>query len=147
MEARAKECEVELVCNLSADVPEFSFDPEGIHRAVLNIVTNAIDAVEGTPGGRVVVATHYVKEADELTVTVQDNGPGIPAAQLPLLFNLFESTKGSRGTGLGLAVSQKIIREHGGDLIVESTEGAGSTFRLVIARLDEDIAGSSKTLA
>ena len=147
MESRAKECEVELICNLAEDVPEFAFDPEGIHRAVLNIVTNAIDAVEGTPSGRVTVETSYAAETDELTVTVKDNGPGIPAAQLPLLFSIFESTKGSRGTGLGLAVSQKIIREHGGDLFVESTEGSGATFRLVIARLDEDVAGSSKTLA
>ena len=147
MEARAKECEVELICKLSEDVPEFMFDPEGIHRAVLNIVTNAIDAVEGTPGGRVLVETSYAADSDEMTVSVQDNGPGIPAAQLPLLFNIFESTKGSRGTGLGLAVSQKIIREHGGEMFVESTEGTGSTFRLVIARIEEDAAGSSKTLA
>lgn len=147
MESRAKECGVELVFKLSDDIPEFMFDPEGIHRAVLNIVTNAIDAVEGTSGGRVVVETSYVPDTDEMVVSVQDNGPGIPAAQLPLLFNIFESTKGSRGTGLGLAVSQKIIREHGGEMLVESTEGVGSTFRLVIARIEEDAAGASKTTA
>ena len=147
MELRAAECQVELVCNLAEEIPEFAFDPEGIHRAVLNIVTNAIEAVEGTPGGRVTVETSYAPETDELTVTVQDNGPGIPAAQLPMLFSIFESTKGSRGTGLGLAVSQKIIREHGGELLVESKEGAGATFRLVIARLDDESGGSSKTLA
>jgi signal transduction histidine kinase len=147
MESRAKECGVELVCNLDEGVPNFAFDPEGIHRAVLNIVTNAIDAVEGTSDSRVTIETSYAAEADELTVAVKDNGPGIPAAQLPLLFNIFESTKGSGGTGLGLAVSQKIIREHGGELIVESVEGAGATFRLVIARLEDEINGSSKTLA
>ncbi len=138
MEARAKECQIELISHLSGDVPESCFDPEGIHRAVLNLVTNAIDAVEGSTGGKVTVETGYDETADQLFVAVRDNGPGIPAAQLPMLFNIFESTKGSRGTGLGLAVSQKILREHGGDIQVESQEGQGSTFRLVLARLDED---------
>ncbi len=141
MEPRAAECQVELTCQLSDQVPESAFDPEGIHRAVLNIVTNAIEAVEGATGGRVTVETAYESESEELVVLVRDNGPGIPAAQQAMLFNIFESTKGSRGTGLGLAVSQKIIREHGGDIFVDSREGEGATFRLVLARLDED-AGS-----
>lgn len=105
---------------------------------MLNLVTNAIEAVEGATGGRVNVETEYDSQSDELVVLVRDNGPGIPAAQQAMLFNIFESTKGSHGTGLGLAVSQKIIREHGGDIFVESREGDGANFRLVLARLDED---------
>ena len=135
MVARAAECQVELVCQLSEQVPSSAFDSEGIHRAVLNIVTNAIEAVEGTTGGRVTIETSYDSQADELCVQVRDNGPGIPASQQAAVFNIFESTKGSRGTGLGLAVSQKIIREHGGDIFVESREGEGATFRLVLACL------------
>ncbi len=148
MDSRAKECQVELVCELSDTLPDCLFDPEGIHRAVLNIVTNGIDAADGTPGGRVTISSEFDSQADELSITVRDNGPGIAASQLPLLFNVFESTKGSRGTGLGLAVSQKIIREHGGDIFVESREGEGATFRLVIARMDDDpAAGDAKTMA
>ena len=138
MGPRAAECQVELTCQLSDQMPASAFDPEGIHRAVLNIVTNAIEAVEGVSGGQVTVKTSYDSQADELSVLVRDNGPGIPAAQQAMLFSIFESTKGSRGTGLGLAVSQKIIREHGGDIFVESCEGDGATFRLVVACLDED---------
>jgi signal transduction histidine kinase/pSer/pThr/pTyr-binding forkhead associated (FHA) protein len=138
MESRAADCQVELTCQLSDQVPDSAFDPEGIHRAILNIVTNAIDAVEGAVGGRVSVETGFEAQADELLVLVRDNGPGIPAAQQAMLFNIFESTKGSRGTGLGLAVSQKILREHGGDIFVDSQEGAGATFRLVLARLDDE---------
>ncbi len=138
MEPRAVECQVELTCQLSNQVPESAFDSEGIHRAVLNIVTNAIEAVEGATGGRVAIETGFDPTSDEMVVLVRDDGPGIPAAQQAMLFNLFESTKGSRGTGLGLAVSQKILREHGGDIFVESREGEGATFRLVLARLDED---------
>lgn len=137
-ESLAAEGQVELTCQLSDDLPESAFDPEGLHRAVLNIVTNAIEALDGIEGGKVTVATSFHPSSDEIVIAVSDNGPGIPAAQQAMLFNLFESTKGARGTGLGLAVSQKILREHGGDIFVESREGAGATFRLVLARLDEE---------
>ena len=63
-------------------------------------------------------------------VDIDDNGPGIPEEEMPRLFNLFASTKGARGTGLGLAVSRKIIGEHGGEIQVENRPGAGCRFRL-----------------
>jgi two-component system NtrC family sensor kinase len=97
---------------------------------VLNIVTNALDAVEGREGGAVRVATGYVPETAMVAVVVADNGPGIAPELLPQLFNIFESTKGARGTGIGLAVSQKIIREHGGDILVDSRPGEGARFTL-----------------
>lgn len=138
MEARAEECEVRFECKLAAEMPESSYDAEGIHRAVLNIVTNAIDAVEGTEKAAVRVETGYEPTADSVYVAVTDNGPGIPPDQLDRIFQLFESTKGSRGTGLGLAVSRKILREHGGDIRVESQPGAGSRFVLAWPRADEE---------
>lgn len=107
-------------------------DEEGIHRAVLNLITNALDALAGFEGGLVQVETHYHKETDTLTITVRDNGPGISEEDLPGLFELFSSTKGSKGTGLGLPVSQKIVREHGGQIEVESKIGIGTTFRIEI---------------
>ena len=115
-----------------------TFDAEGIHRAVLNIVINAIDAVEGSDHAVVKVETGLHVESDMLWVAVSDNGPGIPEDQLGRIFNVFESTKGARGTGLGLAVSLKIIREHGGDIAVESRLGEGSRFTLAWPRLDDD---------
>ena len=63
-------------------------------------------------------------------IVVLDNGVGIPPAQVTEIFKPFVSTKGSRGTGLGLPVSRKIMREHGGDLTVQSQVGAGSKFTL-----------------
>ncbi len=71
-------------------------------------------------------------------VAVTDNGPGIPEDQLARIFNIFESTKGARGTGLGLAVSQKILREHGGDITVETKPGFGCRFVLNWPRIDEE---------
>jgi two-component system NtrC family sensor kinase len=138
MQARAAECHVALQFQPDAGVPASTFDPEGIHRAVLNIVTNAIDAVEGADNAAVHVQTGWDSGNEMLWVSVSDNGPGIPAEQLPRLFNIFESTKGARGTGLGLAVSQKILREHGGEITVESQVSQGSRFTLAFPRSDDD---------
>lgn len=127
---RAEECDVKLEYRQGADVPPAMFDAEGIHRAVLNIVSNAIDAVDGVQFGAVVVQTGYDKAADMLLVAVSDNGPGIPEDQRAAIFNVFESSKGSRGTGIGLPVSRKILREHGGRVRVEGGPGQGTRFVL-----------------
>lgn len=138
MQARAEECGVRVTVELGSEIPETNFDPEGIHRAVLNIVTNAIDAVESSDDGAVLVQTGFDADSDLLFVVVADNGPGIPEEQLPELFNVFQSTKGARGTGLGLAVSKKILREHGGEISVESELGAGCRFTLGWPACDDE---------
>ncbi len=138
MQPRAEECHVALEFHPQADLPESTFDPEGIHRAVLNVVINAIDAVEGRDAARVTVETGYRDDTETLWVAVADNGPGISDEQRAKLFNLFESTKGARGTGLGLAVSQKILREHGGEITVESRPGSGARFLLAWPHTEEE---------
>jgi signal transduction histidine kinase len=104
------------------------FDPEGIQRAVLNVVTNALDAVEGRPTPTVKIEAAVDPAAGMVRIVVADNGPGIPPEAIDRIFNVFVSTKGERGTGLGLAVSRKILREHGGDIQATSREGEGSSF-------------------
>ena len=101
-----------------------------MHRAILNVVTNAIDACGKTEEGRVVVATEHSVENTVVRVTVVDNGEGIPEKDISKMFSVFESRKGNRGTGLGLPVSKKILREHGGDILVASQVGEGSCFTL-----------------
>jgi signal transduction histidine kinase len=131
MQVRAQEEQVELVCHAAEAMPELVFDPEGVHRAVLNIVTNAIDAVaEAESPGRVMVTTRYLPEQNLAQVEIRDTGPGIAADQMDKLFSPFVSTKKSRGTGLGLPVSQKILTEHGGKITVESLPGQGACFTL-----------------
>ena len=103
-------------------------DPEGIHRAVLNIVTNAIDACEGAEIAQVIVKTEWDPADVIARVSVSDNGIGIDEDEIHSIFQIFASTKGSRGTGLGLPRSQKIVREHGGKIIVTSRPGHGATF-------------------
>jgi signal transduction histidine kinase len=143
MQSRAGEMGVELGWKPSPKMDSFVFDPEMIHHAVLNVVTNAIDAAaesgtddEESEHGktrrqpRVNVAAEWDEAADLLHVIVRDNGPGIPPDAMKNLFSPFVSSKGARGTGLGLPVSQKIVTEHGGDIHVESTPDVGSTFLL-----------------
>lgn len=127
---RAGDAGVSLEFRPGDNVPESSFDPEGIHRAVLNIVVNAVDAVRDVDAGRVVVQTAWDESGDMMVVAVTDNGPGIPADQRAAIFNVFESSKGSRGTGIGLPVSRKIIREHGGRIRIEGEPGHGTRFVL-----------------
>jgi two-component system NtrC family sensor kinase len=128
---RASDVEVQLKWLPAPQMPDLIFDPEGIHRAVLNVVTNAIDAAcENQKGGLVDVATEYSSEESRIRVVVGDNGPGVPPEQVEDLFRPFVSTKRGRGTGLGLPVSQKILNEHGGRVLVESVPGSGSRFTL-----------------
>jgi signal transduction histidine kinase len=111
-------------------LPRLLFDPEGMSRAVLNVVSNALDAVEGHHAPRVDIAAECDTAAGRVRITVTDNGAGIDAETLADIFNLFVSTKGAKGTGLGLTVSRKILREHGGDIVATSSPGHGSTFVL-----------------
>ena len=147
MQARAVECSVDLRFEPATNLPLSTFDPEGIHRAILNIVTNAIDAVEGSDHATVKIETGLDLESDMFWVAVADNGPGIVEDQLQRIFNVFESTKGARGTGLGLAVSQKIIREHGGEITVESRLGEGSRFALAWPRLEDAMPSGGQTMS
>lgn len=124
--ARAKEIGAHLACHPERNLPRVLADPEGIHRAVLNVVANALDAVEARPQPQVMVVTSREPETGWALITVLDNGVGIPEEKHEEIFKPFVSTKGSRGTGLGLAVSRKILREHGGDIVVQSQAGQGS---------------------
>ncbi|HEX3658258.1 MAG TPA: ATP-binding protein [Pirellulales bacterium] len=136
MQSRAKERSVELNFAPAADMPQLTFDPEGLHRAVLNVLSNAIDACDKEltgredVAGRVNVWTEFQAASGLARVIVEDNGDGIAPEDLENIFSLFVSHKGSRGTGLGLPVSQKIMKEHGGHISVESQPGKGSRFML-----------------
>ena len=130
MRGRAEGLGVALVWEPAAGVPTVMIDPDGIHRAVLNIVTNALDAAEGRPAARVDVSTRWELEEERAGVVVEDNGVGITEAEVASIFEVFSSTKGSRGTGLGLPVADKIIREHGGRIVVDSRPGVGARFAI-----------------
>jgi signal transduction histidine kinase/pSer/pThr/pTyr-binding forkhead associated (FHA) protein len=149
VQGRAKEASVRLEHKLDP-LPAAQIDAQGIHHALLNIVSNAIDAVEDRPHPHVGVATGLEPDGAWVRVLVQDNGAGIPAEKLQDIFRPFVSTKGSKGTGLGLPVSRKILREHGGDILVESRAGKGSRFILRLplkSPLSQEVIGGSTSPA
>jgi signal transduction histidine kinase len=127
---RVAELGVRLEARLDDNLPHVPADPEGIHRALLNVVGNALDAVEERKNGHVAVATLIEADHAWARVVVLDNGVGISPAKLADIFKPFVSSKGAKGTGLGLAVSRKILREHGGDILAHSQPGKGSKFVL-----------------
>lgn len=130
VQQRADEIGATLEWAPPTDMPQLLFDPEALSRAILNVVTNALDAVEDRSGATVSIGVTCDTEDERVRVTVSDNGEGMTPDTIAEIFNLFVSTKGARGTGLGLTVSRKILREHGGDIHVSSQPGEGSTFVL-----------------
>ena len=90
------------------------------------------------------VTTLREPDGEWVRVEVTDNGPGVPPEKQAEIFRPFVSTKGSRGTGLGLAVSRKILREHGGDIVLRSEVGKGSTFSLPPAAAPQPCKNFSK---
>ena len=88
-----------------------------------------MDAID-KPGGKVLTSVKHVTSDNTLEISVSDNGSGISKEDMESLFKVFFSTKGTKGTGLGLAVTEKIIKEHKGKITVESEPGKGSTFTI-----------------
>lgn len=124
---------IQLLQDLGRDLPEVMADRQGLEQVVLNLLANALDAVEGSTAPRVTLATRLADGSQNsgLEICVADNGPGVPSEALPHIFEPFFSTKDSgRGTGLGLPIAQDIVERHGGAIRVETEPGAGSRFRV-----------------
>ncbi len=100
-------------------------DPEKLKQVILNLIDNAVDAMNG--GGKLKVKTS--RQSEYVVLEISDTGEGIDKNDLDNLFNLFYTTK-NRGTGLGLPVSKKIIDDHGGNIVINSTPGKGSVFSI-----------------
>ena len=125
----ANEKAVMAVADLDDSHPPIPLDPDGMHQVIMNLLGNALDAVESEKG-LIRISTRFDPRENNSTIEITDNGTGIPANVMPHIFELFHSTKGNRGTGLGLAVARKIVEEHEGTITVKSKPGAGATFTI-----------------
>jgi PAS domain S-box-containing protein len=120
---------VEVVEELSPDLPLTWADPFQLQQVFLNLVTNAEHAVSDSNRRRIEVSTSV--EGGCIVASVSDTGKGIPGEQVDRIFNPFFTTKPvGQGTGLGLSISDGIVKEHGGRIRVESEAGCGATFRV-----------------
>ena len=108
-------------------MPPVRLDPEQIRRVIINLVDNAVEAMDRT--GRILVETERDPAHNVVRVSVADDGPGIPAAEREKLFLPYYSTK-RRGSGLGLAIVRRIIAEHGGSIEAGDNVPRGTRFTI-----------------
>ena len=133
-----------VVSDVDEAQPAIPLDPSGMHQVLMNLLSNALDAV-APHHGLIRVTCRYDAENRETILEVIDNGAGVAPAMMKHLFELFHSTKGNRGTGLGLAVAKKIVDEHEGSIAVRSAPGEGTTFTIRLPVVHENLADPSQT--
>jgi len=146
-ESKAQSYGVELVRAFDSRLGKCLLDPTGIHSAVSNLVSNALEACgKGDSFRQQRIIVGGCIEAGRLFLQVSDNGAGMPLEVKEKLFNKFYSTKGGKGTGLGLVITRKVIEEHGGVIHVESAPGQGTTFTVEIPLKSIDTDGALKAV-
>ena len=123
---------IQIVREFEKEMGNCFLDPAGIHSALSNLVSNAVEACRASDvaGHRITVSGRF--EGGVLLMEVTDDGYGMPKEVKRKLFNRFYSTKGSKGTGLGLVITRKVIEEHGGTIRVESEPDRGTSFFIEI---------------
>jgi signal transduction histidine kinase len=140
----ANEKGVMAIADVEPDLPAIPLDPDGLHQVLMNLLTNAMDAVNPQEG-LIRVACRYDAENNSTVIDVIDNGGGIEPSMMPHLFQIFHSTKGNRGTGLGLAVARKIVDEHEGAITATTKPGEGTVFTVRLPTHHLNLADASHT--
>jgi signal transduction histidine kinase len=125
---------IDVALDLDADLPKVPVLEDQIRQVLLNLVLNAIEAMPS--GGELRVATRTTRDPDGVSIEVSDTGSGIPPKDQAHIFDFLHTTK-TTGTGLGLYVSLRIVRRHGGELSFESSQDQGSVFQVWLP-LDPD---------
>ena len=123
---------VTLNLQIDRNMPPIPADTASLHQALLNLLVNAVESIDKPDGGQVTLACRFDPRKNEALLAIADNGAGIDTDSRKQLFRPFYSTKGLRGTGLGLAVTKKVVDEHHGTIEVKSTPGKGTVFTIHI---------------
>ena len=138
-EQSAKYSNVKIIKHLTPDIPIIAVSPSEMQQVLLNLINNAIDAMDNK-GGKIEITTRM--ENDYVIVDVADTGQGIPKANLQRIFDPFYTTKPvGKGTGLGLSICYGIIKKMGGEITVNSAVGLGTTFHVMVPAPDESAYG------
>lgn len=128
---------LKIVLDLAPDLPHWTIDGKEFQRALINLIVNAMDAIGNQPDGQIRICTALEKNR-YLVVAVQDNGCGIDKDKQSKVMELFFTTKGTNGSGLGLPMVNKFVRSSGGKLLFESQKGMGTTFKMVFSPMADD---------
>jgi signal transduction histidine kinase len=118
---------IEITLRKDPSLPEVEHDGDQIHRVLLNLLLNSLQAIDDS--GKIAVTVEL--QGQNAVIEVADNGRGIPPDHLPNIFRPFYTTKGE-GTGLGLSLARRIVEDHQGRINVTSTVGKGTTFAVVL---------------
>jgi signal transduction histidine kinase len=130
----ARKAGIELALDLQPGLQPAPLDAEGLHTCLANLISNAIDACQMSDKRACRVLLRTFEEDGVLGLEVIDDGCGMDYEIKQKIFTTFFTTKGAGGTGLGLLMTRKIVQEHGGKILVESTPGQGTTCRILIPR-------------
>jgi nitrogen fixation/metabolism regulation signal transduction histidine kinase len=125
----AGEAQIDFVLHIARDPMPLMVDPELLHRALSNLVLNAMDAMPN--GGQLTLAAQPVE--DKIELRIADTGQGLTPEECERLFTPYYTTK-LHGTGLGLAIVQSVVNDHGGTIAVESHTGSGATFIITLPK-------------
>jgi len=138
-EQSAKYSNVKIIKHLTQDIPIIAVSPSEMQQVLLNLINNAIDAMDNK-GGKIEITTRM--ENNYVIVDVADTGQGIPKANLQRIFDPFYTTKPvGKGTGLGLSICYGIIKKMGGEITVNSAVGLGTTFHVMVPAPEESANG------
>ncbi len=129
LESQTGNNRIKFIKELSAEEILFDFDPRQIEAVIINLLQNAVQAIENE--GVVTIRTEFDEIQQSFKLTIKDTGNGITPENLRKIFKPFFSTK-AKGTGLGLAISKDIIERHGGTVSVSSIKGKGTVFEIYL---------------
>ena len=133
---------IAIEADVEQDLPPVPIDGTAILQVLLNVLHNAVDA-SPSKTGRVTIAASIPESGEFLEINVTDNGGGIEPGRRETVFVAFHTTKGQRGTGLGLAVAKKIVLEHQGTIELLDGEGGGTRCRITLPLSREDDPGDT----
>ena len=125
---------ISVTVDIQTALPQIALDRDQLEQVFFNLIKNALEAVKD--GGK--IALEIGADDNDVVTTITDSGAGIPAEQLVHLFEPYRTTK-EHGTGLGLMISQRIVRDHCGTISVESEPGRGTTFTVRLPRLEKRV--------
>ncbi|MFO7667000.1 MAG: PAS domain-containing protein [Desulfobacterales bacterium] len=135
MQSRIRAANITFETDFSKNIGKFRIDGNILRPALINILENAMEACieDHRPLSHLIRFCAYGDD-DQVVLEISDNGPGMDDDQMHRIFQLFYSSKGTKGTGIGLFVTRKVIRQHGGDVTVESKPGHGARFVITLPR-------------
>lgn len=131
IETRIRGADIEFQCDFPEDIGNFDIDPGLLRSAIINLLENAMEACIEDPSEK----PHYIRfrgrrEENEVIFEISDNAMGMDEESLKQIFNLFYSSKGRKGTGLGMFITKNVIQKHGGTISVNSEKGKGTRFHI-----------------